>query len=427
MEYSEFLEAKRKLHKGRPIPLIRPICSSLFPFQKVITQWALKKGKSAIFADCGLGKTIMQLAWAEQIPGRVLIVAPLAVSEQTIREGRRFGIDIGRVGESRHIDITNYEQLHKISSPDYQGVVLDESSILKNYAGKTRNKIIEMFAYTEYKLACTATPAPNDFMELGNHAEFLDICARTEMLAEYFVHDGGETQKWRLKKHATAAFWRWVSSWAMTLRNPADIGFPGADFILPELIIDNVVVRANYQEVGFLFPMQAATLEERRNARKHTVGDRAAAAANLIRSKPDESWLVWCNLNREADALRTLLGKEAVEIRGSDSQESKTGNMLAFTDGEIRVLITKPSIAGHGMNWQHCHNVIFLGLSDSYEEFYQAIRRCWRFGQKENVTAYVITSDVEGAVVANINRKEASATQLNNELISQYAIEELRA
>lgn len=418
MNYADFLKSKEYMHATKGFePTF--LAEALFPFQREIVKWACELGKAAIFADCGLGKTLMQLSWAASVPGDVLILAPLAVSEQTRLEGVKFGIEVNRCEEAADvkpgINITNYERLAKFDCSRFAGVVLDESSILKNYTGKTRNFIIESFRATPYKLACTATPAPNDFMELGNHCEFLDVKSRTEMLAEYFVHDGGETQKWRIKGHAQKPFWQWISTWAVKFAKPSDLGFSDEGFQLPELKIIEHFVRAKYEDQGFLFPMMANTMAERRDARKLTIDDRARMMAEQIALTPDEPWVIWCNLNAEADAIMKLL-PGAVEIRGSHSPELKRERMMGFSEGRIQILVTKPSIAGFGMNWQHCANTGFLGLSDSYEDFYQVIRRFYRFGQKRIVKAHVVIADTEGAVVANIKRKESQAAELASEM-----------
>lgn len=423
MNYQDFIKSKTSRRGSLGIQRF-DIPASLYDFQAEIVSRALRAGKFAIFADCGLGKTIMQLAWAANIPGDVIIAAPLAVAEQTQREGERFGISV-RVCESQSdiqpgISITNYEKLHKFDLSHFTGVVLDESSILKNYSGKIRSAIIDGFSKTPFKLACSATPAPNDFMELGNHAEFLNVCSRTEMLAEYFVHDGGETQKWRIKGHAVKPFWSWVGSWAISIRKPSDIGFDDGGFDLPEMNISQCVVRANYQQQGFLFPMIASTLGERQSARKLTVDSRAQTIAGMVNADPRQH-IIWCNLNSEADAIRKLI-PDAVEVRGSDTVEKKKSAMLGFTSGDVRVLVTKPSIAGFGMNWQHCSSVFFCGLSDSYEEFYQAVRRCWRYGQRSTVDVRVVISDTEGAVVANIKRKELESAAMAAEMANLYKL-----
>ena len=398
------------------VPALNP---QLFDFQADIVRWALRKGRAAIFADCGMGKTAMQLEWAKHIPGKVLILAPLAVSTQTVREGQKFHVDCAysRTPIDAHVTVTNYEMLDHFNPADYTAVVLDESSILKAYDGKFRTQIIESFRDVPFRLACTATPAPNDHMELGNHAEFLGVMTRTEMLSTFFVHDGGDTSKWRLKGHAEADFWRWMCSWAVMIRKPSDLGYEDGAFILPGLTMHQHVVEAQHTPDGALFAMEATTLQERQQARKLTTIERAQRVADLVATRPDEPWLIWCNLNDESQTVTRMI-EDAVEVTGSDSPEAKESRMLGFTAGDHRVLVTKPSIAGFGMNWQHCPNVVFLGLSDSYEQFYQAVRRCWRFGQTREVQCHVITSDIEGAVVANIQRKEADAARMAEEMVS---------
>jgi len=378
----------------------------LFDWQRAIVRWALQRGRAALFEDCGLGKTFQQLEWARHVPGRVLILTPLAVAQQTVAEAKRFKIPAVYAREpcDGQIIVTNYEMLDRFDPGDFTGVVLDESSILKSYDGATRTALIGAFAKTPYRLACTATPAPNDHMELGNHAEFLGVMTRTEMLATFFVHDGGETQSWRIKRHAERDFWRWVCSWAVSVRNPADIGFDGSAFALPELKIVQHTVHTEATG-GALFPMEAQSLSERLTARRDTVQDRAATCAELVNRG---TWVVWCHLNTEAEAVCRLV-PGAVEVRGSDDPEIKTKAMLDFAAGKIRVLVTKPSIAGFGMNWQHCHQMAFVGLSDSWEQYYQAVRRCWRFGQEKPVTVHCIAADTEGAVVQNLKRKDADA------------------
>src|SRR5208282_40128 len=280
----------------------------------------------------------------------------------------------------------------------------DESSILKSFDGAFRNLIIESFRETPFKLACTATPAPNDYMELGNHAEFLGVLTRSEMLSEYFIHDAGKTQDWRLKGHAEEDFWKWVCSWAVMCRKPSDLGFDDDGFILPELKILNQIVESNQVAEDALFPLPASSLQERRAARRGSLNERCIAAADIGNSRK-EQFVVWCDLNDESKTLSKLIDG-AIEVTGSDDDDHKADAMLGFAEGRYRVIVSKPSIAGHGMNWQCCHNVLFVGLSDSYEQFYQATRRCWRFGQKEPVIVHVITSNLENAVLENIKRKE---------------------
>lgn len=376
LDYAEFLQRKAITDPSTGlgvVPLLNPM---LFDFQHDIVRWALRRGRAAIFADCGMGKTPMQLEWAKHVPGRVLILAPLAVAQQTVREGEKFGIEViyRRAGgaDCGKITITNYEMLEHFDPAMFHGVVLDESSILKAYDGKTRTRIIDAFAKTPFRLACTATPAPNDYMELGNHAEFLGVMSRVEMLSMFFVHDGGETQKWRLKGHAETEFWRWLCSWSVMIRKPSDLGYEDRDFILPALEMHENTVRVDKVLDGFLFPVDAQTLQERIAARRETVADRVQACA-AIANATAAPFLVWCNLNTESEALaRAIPG--AVEVKGSDSLEAKEKALLGFSNGEIRVMVTKPSIAGHGLNWQHCSDMAFVGLSDSYEQFYQAVR-----------------------------------------------------
>lgn len=389
----------------------------MFEFEKDIVRWALKKGRACVFAGCGLGKTFIQLSWADQVHlhtgGRVLIVAPLTVADQTKREADKFGYT-AKVCESQAdcidgINITNYEKLEKFVAKEFVGVVLDESSILKSYTGKVRNQIIEMFANTPYKLACTATPAPNDYMELGNHSEFCGVMTRAEMLAMFFVHDGGQTSKWRLKGHAKDIFWQWMASWSVFLDNPKDLGYNVSGYDLPPLHINEIIVDGNEPIV------ESLTLTERREARKESLDLRCQKAAELVNNS-DEQWLVWCDLNAESEKLHELI-HDSVEVKGSDKPKYKTDSILGFTDGKIKALVTKASIAGYGINWQNCHNMIFTGLSDSFEAFYQAVRRCWRFGQDKEVNVYIIISAKEGCVKENIERKQRDFEAMRDAMV----------
>ena len=419
MKYKEFLEQKKIEDRPTGLEVIPDLNPMLFDFQSDIVKWALKRGRACIFADCGMGKTPMQLEWAHHIPGNVLIVAPLAVSSQTIGEARKFHEDeivYSERGEvPSRVSITNYERLEHFDPANYTGIVLDESSILKSYTGKIRTDIIERFSAVQYKLACTATPAPNDFMELGNHAEFVGAMTRTEMLSMFFVHDGGETQKWRLKGHAENEFWRWVASWAVMIRKPSDLGYEDRKFILPPINIEQVTVDHDVAQEGYLFAVEANTLQERQAARRNTTQDRAKVAAEMVNGN-DEQWLVWCDRNDESTTLSRLI-PDAVEVTGSDSNQHKIDAMTGFQEKRIRVLVTKPSIAGYGMNWQNCHNEVFVGLSDSYEQYYQAVRRCWRFGQDKPVNVKIVVSQLEGAVVRNIERKEHDAMKMAEEMV----------
>lgn len=419
-EYQKFLASKVVSHPASGVEISpKKISPKLFDFQRDIVRWSLRKGRTAIFADCGLGKTPMQLEWAKQLNCRTLILAPLAVAPQTVREGIKFGIEVTYAREpiDAQITITNYQMLENFPAESYEAIVLDESSIIKHFEGKLRNLIIERFAATPYKLACTATPAPNDFMELGNHSEFLGNLTRTEMLSTFFVHDGGDTAKWRLKGHAEKEFWKWVCSWAVMIRKPSDLGYSDARFALPALRLHERQVETEMCSPGMLFAMPAVTLQERQSARRGSTEERAAEVAAIVATRPTEQWLIWCNLNTESEAAtKSIPG--AVEVRGSDSVEHKEQSMLDFALGKIRVLVSKPSICGFGLNFQSTHNVCFLGLSDSYEQFYQAIRRCWRFGQESPVDCYIVTASTEGEVVKNIKRKEADAQRMAEEMVN---------
>lgn len=419
MNYNEFLKTKETFDAATGLNDVPELNPMLFDFQKDIVRWALKRGRAAIWADCGLGKGPMALEWARHVPGEVLIVAPLAVSRQFKREAEKFGITIGIAkcasDIKERITVTNYERLDGFDPSRFNGVVLDESSILKSHDGKTRTALIESFSRTPFRLCCTATPAPNDHMELANHAEFLGTMTRVEMLSMFFVHDGGETSKWRLKGHAEGDFWRWLASWAVMMRKPSDLGYNDDTFKIPEIKIHSHTVAVEKPTSGFLFALEANTLQERIGARRETIEDRVRECAAIVNAT-DRPFLVWCNLNTESEALVKMI-HGAVEVKGSDTPEEKEDAMIGFTEGKIRVLVTKPSIAGFGMNWQHCSDMAFVGLSDSYEQFYQAIRRCWRFGQKRQVEVHIITATTEGAIVENIRRKENDATKMAERMV----------
>ena len=404
--------------------------AKLFEFQRDIDRWALSRGKAALFEDCGLGKTPQQLEWAHQVAMEskrpVLILAPLAVSKQTEREGAKFDIPVKvvtsdiEIRKGANVYVTNYEKLQHFDPSRFGGVVLDESSILKSFTGATRNLLIEKFAKTPMKLCCTATPAPNDFMELGNHSEFLGVLTRTEMLSTFFVHDGGDTAKWRLKGHAEEEYWKWICGWAVMIRKPSDLGYSDEGFELPALHLHHHVVEGKPSE-GFLFQVEARTLMERRQARRASLEERVRMLAEIAAKKPDEPWLIWCDLNDEGDLAEKLI-PNSIQVAGRHSDDQKEDRMLGFSDGRYQTLISKPSIAGYGMNWQHCPNVAFLGLSDSWETYYQAIRRVWRFGQTREVNCHIITSESEGAVVKNIERKEKDATRMAVEMAKHMSV-----
>lgn len=423
MNYTDFITSKSFEIENSGFDIEKEILNeNLYDFQKDIVKWALKKGKAAIFADCGLGKTLMQLEWANQIHKKtgknVLILAPLAVSKQTQAEGLKFGISVNIAEKQEEvvpgINITNYEKLDRFIASEFVGIVLDESSILKSFVGKIRNSIIENFYKTPFKLACTATPAPNDYMELGNHSEFLGVMTRNEMLSMYFIHDGGDTAKWRLKGHAQNVFWQWMASWAVFIDNPCNLDYEMQGYDLPELNVVEIIADGNE------FETKPLTLTERRRVRRDTLDIRCQAAADLV-NHSEEQWLIWCNLNDESALLHKYI-ENSYEVKGQDKADYKANTMLSFSKNEIKSLVTKPSIAGFGMNWQQCHNMIFVGLSDSYEQYYQAIRRCWRFGQKQEVNVYIVLSKREGTVKENIARKEFDAKRMQ-QIMTDYTKE----
>jgi len=392
---------------------------AIFPHQSACVKYTCKKGRSGLFLDTGLGKTITQLTWAEQVRretgGIVLVLAPLAVASQTEREGAKFGIGVKQISGPSEMGktgvyVTNYEKLHLFeeSLDLIDGVVLDESSILKGMDGKMRRLITESFSQTPYRLSCSATPSPNDFMELGTQSEFLGVMTQTEMLATFFIHDGGDTSKWRLKGHGRDKFFEWLASWSIFLTSPADLGFDGSAYELPPIHYHHHIIETEPENGLFVEPAQG--MLERNQARRDTVEDRCKKAAEIVNGI-ESTALVWCHLNNES-ALLTSLINCAVEVTGSDSPEHKAKTMMAFSDNAIKALITKPKIAGFGMNWQNSHHCVFVGLSDSWESFYQAIRRQWRFGQKHDVNVHIVSADSEGAVVENIQRKDAQHKML---------------
>jgi len=422
MEYSEFLKTKQKSHVISGFDVGESeLNANLFPFQKFIVKRALKAGKYALFEDCGLGKTIQQLEWANQVAKRtlkpVLILAPLAVSGQTIKEGLKFGIGIGKYGEEHGhmIYISNYEQLENIDTDLFGGIVLDESSILKNFEGATKQLILERFANTPYKLACTATPSPNDPMELGNHSEFLDVMSRNQMLAMYFVHDGGETAKWRLKGHAVKSFYQFIGTWAIMLNKPQDIGFEMQGYALPKLnLIENKIITPN-RDNGQLFNDVAISATNFNQELRATREQRLSEVIKLVESKPNENFIIWIKQNEEGEYLRKLI-PGSIEVKGNDTNEWKESKLLGFANNEFRVLITKTKIASFGMNYQNCRNQIFASLDFSFEGLYQAIRRSYRFGQKEEVNIYLITTDTMANVIQSINTKQKQFELMQNEM-----------
>jgi len=425
--YKEFLQGKivERIDSGFDISTDE-INPKLFPFQKEIVRWALMKGNAAIFAACGLGKTPMQLEWAYQVHRKtgkdVLILAPLAVTSQTKREGQKFGIEVNicrsQFDIQPGINITNYEMLDNFQPQRFGAVVLDESSILKNSTGRMRTRLIELFNQTPYRLCCTATPAPNDHMELGNHVEFLGLMTGREMLSKYFINDGSQTNVWRLKRHAVKPFWAWVSSWAVCLNKPSDIGFNNDGFDLPPLNWQEVVVRADITDFaqGRLFKNQATSATNLYRGLKETIGERAKAIVDIIGNSKDY-WLVWCNTNHEADVLKKAL-PHAIEVRGSESLQEKERKLSAFAEGREQILISKPSIAGFGLNLQHCHNMAFVGINYSFEQSYQAIRRCWRFQQQHAVNVYAVLAETETGVLDSVKEKARKHQEMEDNMIN---------
>lgn len=423
MRYNYFLTQKQLVNPMTGFEPTGKINAKLYPFQKDIVKWAIRKGRACLFEDCGLGKTPQQLEWAKHVSDYtnkpILIVAPLAVGKQTKCEGDKFGISVnicnGQEDVIQGINITNYEKLHKFVGSKFGGVVLDESSILKSFSGKIRNQIISMFCTVPYRLACTATPSPNDYMELGNHAEFLGVMSYSEMLSMFFVNDSGDTGQWRLKKHAHEhSFWEWLCSWAIMISKPSDLGYKQAGFDLPPL--KYIEHRLPALKIGYgLFPTEAKDLSERRQVRRETIQIRCEKASELINAT-DDQWVVWCGLNKESELLTKLIDG-AEEVSGATDYLIRENRMLDFSKGNVHRLITKPSIGGFGMNWQNCSKMAFVGLSDSWEQLYQATRRLWRFGQTKSVEAHIIIEEREGSVLKNIRRKDKQAKYMVENMI----------
>lgn len=437
-EYESFIQSKKIENKYHGIE-IKPkdVHSKLFDFQNDVVIWAARKGRAAVFLDTGLGKTFVQLEWARLLRQKTLIIAPLSVARQTVREAKKINIDVLYCRHQdeavNQINITNYEMLGNFDAQFFGAVVLDESSILKALDGKTRQKLTDMFEHTKYRLACTATPAPNDLVEIGNHAEFLGIATINDMKAMFFVHANKETeirvgnsvvrkkhsatqgQEWRLKHHAHSKFYQWLASWAISLRKPSDLGYDDDGYKLPSLNIQSVFVNVDYKPDDQLFFTGLHGIQDRNKVRHATMDDRIKVAASLV-NKSDEQWLVWCGLNPEGDALVKKI-KDASQIKGSDDIEHKIVETEKFQDGKTKALITKAKISGFGMNFQNAHNMVFVGLGDSWESYYQCIRRQYRFGQKKPVNVYIVLSDVEREIYDNVMNKERMAAQMSEELI----------
>lgn len=429
-DYHNFLTKKAQCGSGSGFaPLWLP--DFLFDFQRSLVDWALRRGAAAIFADCGLGKTPIQLVWAENIVrhtnGRVLVIAPLAVSAQTIREGDKFGVAVTRSKDGKAppglgITVTNYERLHLFDSADFVGAVCDESSILKSFDGALRGQITVFMRKLHYRLLCTATAAPNDYTELGTSSEALGGLGHVDMLNRYFVNNfnnsaqgrrGGTVIQWRFKGHAENPFWRWVCQWARAVRKPSDLGFDDRAFVLPPLVQNEHVVKAAVRLTGKLFTMPAETLDEQREERRRTIQERCEKVADLVNHK--RKALVWCHLNAEGDLLEKLI-PGSLQVAGADDDDVKEERLIAFANGDARVLITKPKCAGHGLNLQRCAHVTFFP-SHSYEQYYQCIRRCYRFGQKSEVVTDIVTTEGERGVLENMKRKSDAADVMFSRLV----------
>lgn len=416
MDYQEFIRSKKTRTKRYGFIVDQDqLNPKAWEWQRRVTAWAIERGRSAMFLETGLGKTICQLMWAEQVVNHtglpVLIHCPVGVRRQTWGEAERFGIQVPvdvadeLVDEDPRIVIANYEKLHRFDTTMFGGVVLDESSILKGLTGKIREQLTEAWAFAQFRLACTATPSPNDTKELGNHAEFLGVCSHQEMLAKFFVNDAGDTKQWRLKGHAVNAFWDWVCEWAVCATLPSDVGGDDTGYILPELIetTHNVHV-PSVPSKGCLFDTTGISATNIHDEKRKTSPYRAKHTADIVNAEPDRAWVIWCDTNYESDDLVKHM-PQAVEIRGDMSEEKKESILAGFADGSIKVLISKPSITGSGLNWQHCQRTVFHSISYSFEQRYQAIRRFYRFGQKESVHVHYVTCDTEHAIANAVEQK----------------------
>lgn len=441
VSYEEFLCRKSQLGgMDGFVPISMP--SALFGFQQSLVEWSLRKGRSAIFADCGLGKTAMQLVWADNVVRHsnnpVIVMTPLAVGSQTVREAEKFGIDAKRFTDGslyKGIVVVNYERLHKYNPDDFAGAVCDESSILKSFDGARRLEITEFMKKMRYRLLCTATAAPNDYIELGTSAEALGELGYTDMLTRFFKNDQNtikpmvyrnkgnnfaqldEKAKWRFKGHAEVPFWRWVCSWARAVRRPSDLGFSDEGFILPNLVEKDHLVSASSLALGMLFSLPAVGLTEQREERRRTVQERCEKVAELV-CDTGRPFVSWCHLNTEGDLLEKIIGDDCVQVSGSDSDDAKEEKFLAFSSGQVRGLVTKPKIGAWGLNWQHCNHVTSFP-SHSFEQYYQAVRRCWRFGQKNPVVSDIVTTEGEQSVLENLQRKSNAADKMFTALVDQ--------
>lgn len=439
MDYKEFIERKKVTVPKRGFDVapeaIHPL---LFDWQSEVVRWALSLGKAALFQECGMGKTLEQCQWAklvqEHTGGKVLILAPLAVAHQTVAEGAKIGLKIQYV---RHQDeavfpgvyITNYDMLKEFDGSQWDGVVLDESSVLKNFTGATKRMILEMFESVPFKLACTATPAPNDHMELGNHAEFLNIMPSNEMLQRWFINDTMKAGGYRVKGHAERDFWKWVTSWAVCMSKPSDLGYPDKcdrySFDMPKLLLHNETVSVDHTRAwdsGQLIVDESLSATGLWREKKATLKDRCQRAREIVSDQ--DTWVIWCETNDEADELVRLF-PEAVEVRGSESIKAKEDKLRSFSEGRARIIITKGGIAGYGLNWQHCHKHVDVSQTYSFEEQYQKFRRSWRFGQKSDVDIYLIAAESEGNILKSLQEKQAAHKQMQarmNEAMKEHGL-----
>lgn len=429
-DYQTFIASKRTVAQTVGFDVrIEDINPKLFEWQRRIVQWACRQGRGALFEECGLGKTFQQVEWARLVADRtgqrVLILAPLAVAHQTIEEAHKIGVDArycrsqGAVDDApERIIVANYDMLSAFAPQSFGGVVLDESSILKSFAGATRNQIIDAFANTPYRLACTATPSPNDIMELGNHSEFLGVMKRNEMLAMYFKHDGGDTSVWRLRRHGEKDFWRWVAGWAICASKPSDLGYSDEGFDLPPLHLHEHVVKTDHTRAfaqGQLFVDGTVSATSMWQERRHSINARCAKAVELVSTAGDDTFIVWCDTNTEADLLAANL-PDAVDVRGADSVTKKERDLRAFSEGRVNQIVTKAEIAGYGLNWQHCAQMAFVGVTYSFEKTYQALRRSWRFGQTRPVHAHMIYAESEGGIRQSLQTKQQQHHEMQQKM-----------
>lgn len=433
--YDQFISSKLKIHTPQGLSKFK-LPAGLSDLQKALTPWALRRGKAAIFAGTGLGKTRIEVAFGDAVAKHtgkpVIMFTPLAVAAQVLQEGERVGVKVNYVREQsdvrQGINVTNYERMHKFDRHAFSGGIADESSCIKHSMSKTTQQLIHFFSDFDFRLPCTATPAPNDWTEFGTHAELLGVCSQQEMLSEFFVHDmGTEVTEWRLKGHAQDQFWRWLASWGAFIQKPSDLGFDDSAYILPKLQVHNHRVGGDIKPAeGTFFGVPARGLHERQIARKESFDERVSACIKRVNAEPDKSWVVWCELNSESAALTAKI-KGSIEVIGALDVDEKERRIALFSSGGPKVLISKPSITGWGLNWQHCTRQAFVGITDSYESYFQAVRRSWRFGQKEEVHVHRFFSASESSVFANLNRKELNAEKMAKSLYAHVSASVLQS